>query len=174
MSQRSKLTKDYKDVSGAVVHMFHGGLCEPPRYRCHLGCILLKMAAISLSTGGGWQYQVAAVARKFAHGCALAFGYGGYQEARGSGISANHFYLENVLEELDQAGEWYYDPKASTLYHWPNGTAMSEVVAPLLDTLVSVKGAKGVSIEGIQFTETRATYLEQYEVPSGGKPHDCC
>ena len=24
---------------------------EPPRYRCHLGCILLKMAAISLSTG---------------------------------------------------------------------------------------------------------------------------
>merc|ERR1719460_3077857 len=45
---------------------------------------------------------------------------------------------------------------------------MNEVVAPLLDTLVSVKGAKGVSIEGIQFTETRATYLEQYEVPSGG------
>ena len=143
-------------------------------YRCHLGCILLKIAAISLLTGGGWQYQVAAVARKFAHGCALAFGYGGYQEARGSGISANHFYLDNVLEELDQPGEWYYDPKASTLYHWPNGTAMNEVVAPLLDTLVSVKGAKGVSIEGIQFTETRATYLEQYEVPSGGKPRDCC
>ena len=26
--------------------------CEPPRYRCHLGCILLKIAAISLLTGG--------------------------------------------------------------------------------------------------------------------------
>ena len=25
---------------------------EPPRYRCHLGCILLKIAAISLLTGG--------------------------------------------------------------------------------------------------------------------------
>ena len=25
---------------------------RPPRYRRHLGCILLKMAAISLSTGG--------------------------------------------------------------------------------------------------------------------------
>jgi len=24
---------------------------EPPRYRCHLGCILLRMAAISLLTG---------------------------------------------------------------------------------------------------------------------------
>eukprot|EP01045_Picozoa_sp_COSAG04_P021398 COSAG04_NODE_2298_length_4363_cov_6.625820_2_plen_110_part_00 len=26
--------------------------CEPPRYCCHLGCILLKMAAMSLLTGG--------------------------------------------------------------------------------------------------------------------------
>ena len=25
--------------------------CEPPRYRWHLGCILLKMPAISLLTG---------------------------------------------------------------------------------------------------------------------------
>ena len=25
--------------------------CEPPRYRCHLGCILLKTPAISLPTG---------------------------------------------------------------------------------------------------------------------------
>ena len=25
--------------------------CEPPRYRCHLGCILPKVAAISLLTG---------------------------------------------------------------------------------------------------------------------------
>ena len=25
--------------------------CKQPRYRCHLGCILLKTAAISLSTG---------------------------------------------------------------------------------------------------------------------------
>ena len=58
MSQRSKLTKDYKDVSGAVVHMFHGGLW------------------------GGWQFQVTAQTPS-----ALQFGYGGYQEARGSGIS---------------------------------------------------------------------------------------
>ena len=43
-----------------------------------------------------------------------------------------------------------------------------ELVAPLLDTLISVHGAMDVSIEGITFTETRATYFEQYEVPSGG------
>ncbi len=150
----SNLTKDYKDPAGAVVHMFHGSLW------------------------GGWQYQVAGVARDNITdgGQALAFGYGGYQEARGAGIQSNHFYLENVLEELDTAGEWYFSPKDSTLYYWPNTTAPSsmpgrqqEFVAPLLDTLISVQGAKDVSIEGITFTETRATYFEQYEVPSGGE-----
>ena len=30
--------------------------CKPPRYRCHLGCILLKMPAISLSTGATPQH----------------------------------------------------------------------------------------------------------------------
>jgi hypothetical protein len=61
----SKLKKDYKeDIAGAVVHMFHGSLW------------------------GGWQYQVAGVAQKFPDGGqALAFGYGGYQEARGAGYA---------------------------------------------------------------------------------------
>ena len=71
--QSSKLTKDYKDIAGAVVHMFHGSLW------------------------GGWQYQVAGIGRNSSGGGkALAFGYGGYQEARGAGINSNHFYLENV------------------------------------------------------------------------------
>ena len=49
------------------------------------------------SLWGGWQYQVAGVARKFPGdnetgkpgGQALAFGYGGYQEARGAGITVS-------------------------------------------------------------------------------------
>jgi hypothetical protein len=37
----------------------------------------------------------------------INFGYGGYQEARGSGVNGGqHAYIENVLEELDVAGEW--------------------------------------------------------------------
>ena len=54
--------------SGAVVHMFHGGLW------------------------GGWQYQVAAQTPS-----ALQFGYGGYQEARGSGISQGKNHCKNVM-----------------------------------------------------------------------------
>ena len=46
---------------------------------------------------------------------------------------------------------------------------VKEVAAPLLNTVVSVTGgATNVSFSGFTFTETRATYFEQYEVPSGG------
>ena len=64
--------------AGAVVQMFHGGLW------------------------GGWTYSVAAQTDS-----ALEFGYGGYQEARGSGINKNHYYIENDLSLLDQPAEWY-------------------------------------------------------------------
>ena len=38
--------------------------CQPPRYRCHLGCILLEMTAISLRTGIVKQSQPAASVEK--------------------------------------------------------------------------------------------------------------
>ncbi len=33
--------------------------------------------------------------------------------------SGNRFFIRNALEELDAPGEWYYDPKAGTVYFWP-------------------------------------------------------
>ena len=151
-----ELNKTYDDVSTALVHMFHGGLW------------------------GGWQFSVASHQPNTSE---LLFGYGGFQEARGSGVKkGQHYFIENVLEELDTPGEWFLDSKQATpvLYFWPNSTAASdaastaspaapaEVVLPLLDTLVSVDGATNLSFTGLEFTETRATFLEMYEVPSGG------
>ena len=52
--------------------------------------------------------------------------------------------MENILEELDEPGEWMYDPVASKLHFWPNGTsAPAEVVAPLLTAIFHVEGATG-------------------------------
>ena len=168
--------KTYVDASTGVVHMFHGNLW------------------------GGWQYQVAS---QQANTSSLLFGYGGWQEARGSSISSNHYFVENLLEELDSPGEWYLDPKPQVpmLYLLPNtsasapraatktatrtaGTAAEkevgsgagpglvlgpmEVVIPVLDTLVSLTGTTNASFEGFEFTETRATFFNMYEVPSGG------
>eukprot|EP00038_Savillea_parva_P031470 m.86905 g.86905 ORF g.86905 m.86905 type:complete len:585 (-) comp9682_c0_seq2:137-1891(-) len=142
-----QINKTYANAATAVVHMFHGGLW------------------------GGWQYQVAA---QDAANQALLFSHGGYQEARGSGINSNHFYVENVLEELDVPGEWYYDPVASKVYIYPNGTTDTtlapgdDIVAPVLSAIVRIEGATDVTFSGFVITETRATYLDQYEVPSGG------
>ena len=58
------------------------------------------------------------------------------------------------------------------LYFYPNGTDpdKAEVVAPLLDSIVAIDGAHEVSFIGFDFTETRATYLSQYEVTRQPQP----
>ena len=122
-------------------------------------------------------------------------------------IYLRNMYVENVREELDEAGEWFYDEDEGKLYLWPNQTAAQahaqsqtnaaglEVVVPLLDSIITVSASFGsaqsapppaslaseggkrggdvrfasdIRLTGFEFTETRATFLEQYEVPSGG------
>ncbi len=129
------------------------------------------------------------------------------QEARGSGINAGqHFYIENVLEELDAPGEWFYDADKQLLYVYPNGTDLTSAVVtlPIANAIVTVNGtadspAQNISFLGLTFTQvrwapvwglwavcqrsasaqvlrspppplvqSRSTFLEAYEVPSGG------
>ena len=71
---------------------------------------------------------------------------------------------------MDAPGEWYYNQVTGELYFGPNtcttsGEAPSGVVAPLLDSIITVEDASDVSVVGFDFTETRATFLSQYEVP---------
>ena len=50
-------------------------------------------------------------------------------------------WIENVLEELDEPGEWVLDTKAGRLYLWPVGDRPGgNVVAPGLTELVRVEG----------------------------------
>lgn len=63
------------------------------------------------------------------------------------------FYFENAREFLDQPGEWYLDETAHVLYYKPRSgedLATATVVAPMLETLVSVKGTS---------TSDQASYL---------------
>ena len=66
------------------------------------------------------------------------------------------FFVENILEELDQPGEWCLDPEEGLVYFWPPEpmTAESEVVLPRLNRLVDFNGAKHVTLSGFKFTET--------------------
>ena len=47
---------------------------------------------------GGWQYSLQSLDTG---SNTLKMGYGGFQECRGSGIGHQHYYVENIFEELD-------------------------------------------------------------------------
>ena len=65
------------------------------------------------------------------------------------------FYVENVLEELDQPGEWCLDGEDGVLYFWPpRPIEGEEIVIPVLDCLVDLQDASWITIAGFTFTET--------------------
>lgn len=66
------------------------------------------------------------------------------------------FYVENLFEELDQPGEWCLDSEEGILYFWPPTKSIedAEIVAPVLDCLIDLRGASWITISGFTFTET--------------------
>lgn len=96
---------------------------------------------------------------------------GGWQNNRQSGLHPNNRMVENIFEELDAPGEWFYDKAEETLYYYPMPgedltTAVFETAR--MKHLVELKGndcrpVSDVTIEGITFTMTDRTFMEQYE-----------
>lgn len=68
------------------------------------------------------------------------------------------FYFLNVLEEIDQPGEWYLDRGAGRLYFYPPAALGSDdVTVSMLDApFFQLAGARHVSITGLHFTSGRA------------------
>lgn len=72
------------------------------------------------------------------------------------------YYVENAPDALDTPGEWYLDRAAGLLRYWAaQGEDMnsSEVVAPFLKGLVTIKGAVGspvrhLTLQGLTFSHT--------------------
>lgn len=72
------------------------------------------------------------------------------------------FYYLNVLEELDQPGEWFLDRPTGTLYFWPPGeTGSAEVSLSLLDRpLIRLTDVSHVTIRGLVLEATRGNAVE--------------
>ncbi len=96
---------------------------------------------------------------------------GGWQNNRQYGLSANNRMVENIFEELDAPGEWFLDTDASVLYYFPlpgediHGATFE---AARLKHLVEFCGteqrpAKNITMQGIEFTQTARTFMENYE-----------
>ena len=83
------------------------------------------------------------------------------------GSDKHAYYFENAFEFLDAPGEWYLNETTNTLYYEPRAgedMATATVVAPMVETLVSVIGASAdtapahhIWFQGLAFAHS--TYL---------------
>lgn len=117
---------------------------------------------------------------------------GGNQGSRG-GDAGQELFVENVFDELDAPGEFYYDASppaggalkggAGTggaarpvlwLWHNASGPPPAEgVVAPQLTVIINATGTQaapvvGVGFKGITFRDSAPRYLGPHGTPSGG------
>ncbi|MDB6037741.1 MAG: putative pectin lyase, partial [Verrucomicrobiales bacterium] len=74
------------------------------------------------------------------------------------------FYFLNVLEELDQPGEWFLERKTGILYFWPPspvdtkaGSSQPEILLSLLaQPLIRMTSASNITVQGLVLEATRA------------------
>ena len=72
--------------------------------------------------------------------------------SKATGNSA--FYLTNAIQFLDEPGEWYLDKKNKLLYYYPRANEnmqSAEVVAPYLETIISIEGTAENPVSNIRF-----------------------
>lgn len=91
---------------------------------------------------------------------------------RGSGMHKEFRMVENVFEELDAPGEWFYDQAQGTLYFYPPAgmdLPTATIEAASLEELIRVVGAadekvKHLTFSHFTFTGTRRTlFTRKYE-----------
>lgn len=96
---------------------------------------------------------------------------GGFQNNRPMGMHASYRMVENVFEELDSPGEWYYDSKAKKLFYYPekdldlNGAVLE---VPQSESLFQLKGTeecpvRHVYLRNMSITQTARTFMKTAE-----------
>ncbi|UCG50200.1 MAG: right-handed parallel beta-helix repeat-containing protein [Phycisphaerales bacterium] len=76
--------------------------------------------------------------------------------------AGQRYYALNILEELDEAGEWYLDRKSGMLYFWPpSAVEKGRVFVSILEgPMVSMREVSHVRMEGLIFECTRGPGVE--------------
>ena len=96
---------------------------------------------------------------------------GGWQNNRPTAPHAKRRFVENIFEELDAPGEWFYDTQAETLYFLPPSDldlSQARIEAAGLRHLVEFRGSEAapvtdVSFRGVRFTHSLRTFLDTRE-----------
>jgi hypothetical protein len=96
---------------------------------------------------------------------------GGWQNNRPSEMHPKYRFVENIIEELDYPGEWFYDKTTHTLSVIPEqGTDLTaaHIEVSGLQSLIDLRGTpevplRGVKIQGIRLVNAERTFMEPYE-----------
>ncbi len=96
---------------------------------------------------------------------------GGWQNNRRMGMHERHRFVENVFEELDAPGEWYFDAANRRLFFYPpKGVDLPKatVEAAGIRHLVEFRGTREkpvrfVTLHGLTFTHTSRTFMDNKE-----------
>ena len=96
---------------------------------------------------------------------------GGYQVSRPSRIHPSLRFVENIREELDTPGEWFWDKKKKVLYYYPaSGESLDKADIEISTTpqLIVIRGTQEepiahVVLQNLCFTRTNRTFMEPYE-----------
>ena len=96
---------------------------------------------------------------------------GGEQMNRPSPMHPQYRFVENIFEELDAPGEWFFDKKEKVLYYYPlPGEDMRKTVVETaaLAHILELSGTpdcllKNVTVRGIRFEHALRTVMFPYE-----------
>ncbi len=122
--------------------------------------------AMHVARWGGYHYRITG---KNPDGTVAYFG--GWQNNRQMGMHRDLRMVENILEELDAAGEWFHDRKTATIYFQPElgfDPARASIEVVRLRHLVEARGTSQqpvthLSLEGFVFRHTARTFMDTRE-----------
>jgi hypothetical protein len=78
----------------------------------------------------------------------------------GRAKSSRGLYFYNVLEELDEPGEWYLDRSTGDLYVWPQRPDANFTLTNFSNPILRLTNARNISIKEIVFQHTRGKAIE--------------
>ena len=84
------------------------------------------------------------------------------------------WWVENLLPELDQPGEFWYNHSSRQLFVYPNTTKDGDdswkgnFRFAMIENIVELWNVSYVAITGVGFRDSAATFMSDWSAPSGG------
>ncbi|WP_080059618.1 PDZ domain-containing protein [Spirosoma aerolatum] len=152
----------------STAHVFNGtdsSATIPERVRRWSNPVGGYMHALHRYEWGGFHYRITGKYRD-----TLTY-EGGWQNNRPMGMHPKERFVENIAEELDAPGEWFYDRTAQQLsFIPPVGLDLTKATVEVshLKALIELVGlpdspVRSVRIRGLRLVNTERTFMESYE-----------